>query len=212
MQHSLAVTGYKWGIFAVLGYGPTMWRLIWFPMLRDEALCDSILAKVPEVWAVIEGTELPPALPQPDKRCPKCSYRRTCLGESLQFNVPDEDRDIPADDSLVELANDYVVARKAAEEAAEVVDVIAGQIKERIGDKPGALVPAAGVGFSFKTGKPPMRWDGKAIEGVLAFTEKGMPKETPEDPWFTVLRTCIDAVKGCKRPGTPSRPFKYFEL
>lgn len=211
MQHSLAVTGYKWGVFAVLGYGPMLWRVIWFPMLRDDNLCDAILNRVPDVWTMIEGGALPPALPQPDKRCPKCEWRRTCLGSQLALNVPDEDKDVPTDDSLAELAADYLAARRASDEAGEIVETIVGQIKEKIGDAPGALVPAAGIGFSFKTGKPPMRWDGKAVEGVLAFTEKGLPKES-DDPWFKVLRTLIDAVKGCKRPGTPSRPFKFFEL
>jgi predicted phage-related endonuclease len=218
MQHSLAVTGYKWGVFAVLGYGPMLWRVIWFPMLRDDNLCDAILNRVPDVWTMVEGGELPPALPQPDKRCPKCEWRRTCLGAQLALNVPDEDKDVPTDDSLAELATDYMVARKTSDEAAELVDTIATQIKERIGDRPGVLVPAAGVGFSYKKAAPPMRWDGKGIEGVLGLVEREMPAtvealdEAKKNPWFNVFDKLVLAVKGCKRPGTPSRPFKPFEL
>jgi predicted phage-related endonuclease len=43
MQHSLAVRNWEWGIFAVLGFGPTMWRLKLFPMFRDEKLIQAIL-------------------------------------------------------------------------------------------------------------------------------------------------------------------------
>lgn len=212
MQHSLAVTGYQWGIFAVLGYGPMLWKLLWFPMRRDDALCQSILKRVPKVWAIIENGSLPDPLPQPDKRCSKCEYRKTCMGARLQINIADEDKDIPADDSLAELANDYIVARQASEEAAEVVEVIAGEIKERIGTNLGALVPAAGVGFSYKTGKPPMRWDSKAIDGVVGMVEKELAGAEGDSPWLAALRNFVNAVRGCRRPGTPSRPFKFFEL
>jgi predicted phage-related endonuclease len=221
MQHSLAVTGYKWGVFAVLGYGPALWRIIWFPMLRDEKLCESILNRVPAVWAIIEAAdgELPPILRQPDKRCPKCEYRRTCLGTLLVPNVPDEDKDIPQDDSLAELAIDYLAARRASEEAGELVDTIADQIKEKIGEAIGALVPAAGVGFSYKAGKAPMRLDGDALKGVLGSVEKDLPKEgTPDyekaiqDPWAKSLITLVKVVKSCWRAGKPSRPFRVFEL
>ena len=63
-----------------------------------------------------------------------------------------------------------------------------------------------------------MRWDGKGIEGVLGLVEREMPAtvealdEAKKNPWFNVFDKLVLAVKGCKRPGTPSRPFKPFEL
>jgi YqaJ-like viral recombinase domain len=215
MQHSLAVTGYKWGIFAVLGYGPALWRVIWFPMLRDEALCERILQAVGETWNIIEGDNLPAALPQPDKRCRNCQWRRSCLGSALVMAVPDEDKDIPQDDSLAELATDYATARTAAEEANGLVEMLAEKIKERIGDKIGAIVPAAGVGFGYKTGKGAMRWDGKAIDAVVGLTEKSIKAVDPNEkanPWFVALEKFAAAIRGCRRASAPSRPFRFFEL
>lgn len=148
MQHSLAVTGYKWGIFAVLGVGPTLWRLIWFPMLRDDVLCKRILERVGEVWNFVENGPFPPPLPQPDKRCAKCEWRKTCLGSA--FTAPPEDGgNYVEDDSLAEIGADYIRAREAAIEANETWEVVKGALKERLGDRQHAAIPSLGARIRF---------------------------------------------------------------
>ena len=149
MQHSLAVTGYKWGIFAVLGYGPTLWRLLWFPMLRDEKLCQAIIARVPEVWKMVEFGPFPDALPQPDKRCSKCEWRRTCLGSAFTA-APEDDGVYAEDDSLSEIVADYLSAKAAAAETDEVLEIVKGQLKTRLGDRQHVAIPSLNARIRFK--------------------------------------------------------------
>jgi predicted phage-related endonuclease len=141
MQHSLAVKNWHWGIFAVLGYGPALWRLMLFPMFRDEALVETILNRVEEVWGVIENGPYPDALPQPDKRCKSCQFRKTCLGSS--FMAPAEDGgDYVEDESLGEIVGHFLAAKREADEFGKIKDTIAGQLKKLLGDRQHVLVSA----------------------------------------------------------------------
>ena len=114
LQHTMAVTGYKWGVFAILD--TTSFKLLWFPMLRNDALCAEILARTDAAWDLVMDTSLPlpEALPEGDKRCAKCLHRRTCRGDAYleKFAGADFSTDYveTSDPEIVELAKDLASA------------------------------------------------------------------------------------------------------
>lgn len=206
MQQSLAVTNYEWGAFAVHGFGARLWRTIWFPVLRDEALIQEILLRGELFWANHIATgELPAPLENPDKRCKGCQWRKTCMGDRVLAIEP-EDKDIPEDESLALLANDYRDMRVIVEKDKEALDAIAEQIKMHIGNANGAIVPSAGIGFRFKHSKAAVKWDSKALDATLSVLRKKFP---PENLLFGSI---VTEIANCKRLGTAPRPFVPFEL
>jgi predicted phage-related endonuclease len=153
VQHGLAVKGWDWGIFAVLGFGAQLWRLSWFPVLADKRLGDRILERTEEIWAMVEDrAEIPPPLPQPDplSRCQNCQFRKSCLGSAFVPALP-KDGDYIMREDLTETAREYrqqaviaTTAEKRKKELAKVLmkDIVAGgrflvsPVELEAGDKP----------------------------------------------------------------------------
>jgi predicted phage-related endonuclease len=209
IQHAMAVTGYKWGIFAVLE--PTWFQFMWFPVLRHESLCAEILKRVETSWGLVEDTTLPlpDALPAGDKRCRNCLYRKSCRGQEYleQFAGSDfkhEDYTEITDDDFQELVYDYIAANDAADRAAEVKSAIQERIKEELTKRSvsQAIVPGV-LKFNWKEQKGRSTWDGKAIEGEI----NGLRKSADQQLVQIALR-----IENCKKVSAPSRPFKTFNV
>lgn len=178
LQHTMAVTGYKWGIFAILD--TTSFKLLWFPMLRNEALCAELLARTEEAWDVVMDTTrpLPEPLAEGDKRCGKCMHRRTCRGEAYleKFAGADFSSDYveTSDLEIIELANDLITAEEAADQAGEVVKTIKDRIKLRMSaDNTTKLKVPDVIRFCISSSAGRKTWDGKAIDGEINAFKKG---------------------------------------
>lgn len=188
MQHALAVTGYQWGIFAILcTSGPDEWELLWFGVYRDEKFIAEIIARAQDTWKMVEDFTLP--LPEKldikDKRCGACIKRKTCRGDELvKLTVNDGNEEDDAkvtltydiDDSLAEIVNDRNTAKFAVEQAEVVLEAIDAQLKKKIGDRQGVEVPSAGVRILFKQQKDAEAVDTKAVKSELPLITSAIGK------------------------------------
>lgn len=169
VNHGLTVTGYKWGVFAVLD--PSNGDFATFPYVFKPNLSAEQIKRAETFWANLQFGLIPDPKVN-DKRCKNCIYRRSCpRSAALLAEAGSEfsETDYQVDDSseLVELLADYRDASEVADQKAATVDVIKLRIKEAMGAREKVEVPSAGVRISYKTGKPPMRWDSKALEGTV---------------------------------------------
>lgn len=81
VQHSLLVTGHKWGAFAVLW--PDGWKMKHFDVERDESTIGIIEQAGDKFWSLITSNSMPDPLPdKDDQRCRVCAYRSDCRGEA----------------------------------------------------------------------------------------------------------------------------------
>ena len=141
IQHSLAVTGHKWGSLAILC--PDLWELKHFDVQRDEELIRIILAEGEKFWNLIEQNKLPEPLPDPeDQRCKVCSWRLTCRGSAM-----DEDEYarvmemkagkeplIPIEDpEVAQMIADYDLLNGESKDIDSKLDIIKERINEKLG-------------------------------------------------------------------------------
>lgn len=186
LQHGLGVTGYKWGVFAVLE--PGAGDFVAFPMIRKENLIAEIVRRAESFWAWKDAGTQPSPLAKPDSRCKNCIFRKTCpLNELIAAGIPHDDGEYQADDSLAELGADLRDAEEMLEEKQTLVEAIKEKLKEELGDRQRVSIPAIGFRVRYAWSKPSERWDTKGLEA-----------EHPE------------LKEKYKKLGKPSRAF-YFE-
>jgi len=204
VNHGLAVTGYKWGVFAVLD--PSNGDFATFPYIFKPNLALEQTRRAEQFWMDLQDGRMPEPKVN-DKRCKNCIYRRSCpRSAALLAEAGEEfsDAEYVVDDSpeLVELLDDYRDAAEIAEQKASTVDEIKKRIKEVMGDREKVEVPSAAARISFKTGKPPMRWDSKALEGTVKDLKRF---ELPEgvfcddcfEPALVIVDNLPDGEKAC---------------
>lgn len=166
MQHSLAITGHTWGSIGLLCVEP--WEFAWFDVERDEALIYKYLADLDELWGFVQNGPFPEALPPTDKRCQTCPWRRTCQGELLAQSIPQKGEgraeQLEPDASLLPLATELKERQELLDEATELCDETKGQLREKIGEKPGATFPGGRVILSRFAST---RWDTKALGELI---------------------------------------------
>lgn len=218
VNHGLAVTGYKWGVFAVLE--PTWGQFATFPFVFKASLGAEQVRRTELFWDAVESGEMP-AVKVNDKRCKTCLWRRTCPRSKELMAEADKEfaaEGYVADDSLAELVTDYQAAREIAEQKQATVDEIKAQLQGAMGDRTKVEVPSAGARISWNPTKPPMRWDSKALEGtvkdlgrydipdgaacedcgtaaVLLISTGGLTEEFPIKPHFVCEPCGFKAVK-----------------
>lgn len=170
MAHSLAITGGSWGSFGVLC--PEPWEFLWFDVERDQTLIDKYLADLDEFWGIAQNGPFPEALPATDKRCQTCPWRRTCQGELLAQAIPQNGErragELEPDASILPLATELRDRQELMEEAGELVEETKEQIREKLGDKPGATFPGGRVLLSRFAST---RWDTEALTALIADPE-----------------------------------------
>ena len=174
LQHTLAVTGYQWGMFAFL---ERHWfRFQWFAVQRNEELCQLLLDTCETKWPTLSdpAAPLPDALPSGDKRCKSCLYRKSCRGEAYLAEHADgdlaTDYQLVSDPEIVELATDFRDAREQAEQAETVVEEIKKRLKAWMREHQIVKLNADNVlkfCNSFSPGRRTM--DSKALEGELKY-------------------------------------------
>lgn len=170
VNHGLAVTGYQWGVFAVLE--PSGGNFAAFPYVFRPNLAAEQIKRAEAFWATLEAGVMPEVKVN-DQRCRTCLWRRSCP-RSKQL-LAERDKEFTAEGyvednspELVTLLADYKEASEIADQKAETVDNIKAQIKTAVGERQRVEVASAGARISFAPTKPPMRWDSKALEGTVA--------------------------------------------
>lgn len=163
LQHALFVTGYRWGSYAVLH--PDSWQLVHFDVERDDKLIATIADAGARFWRQVEHGPMPDPLPEIDKRCAGCPWRRQCRGEALlaAAKIPKDDlrARIERDETLAPLLSDYWEAREIFEGAEATLELIKDAIRDRLGKVTAAECEGSRVYFRDQTS---MRWDGKALD------------------------------------------------
>jgi predicted phage-related endonuclease len=231
LQHAMAVTGYKWGVFAILD--TTSFDLLWFPMLRNDRLCTELLERTEMTWDLVQDTTqpLPAPLETGDKRCNHCLHRRTCRGEAyLEQHVGADfssDYVETNDPELVELANDLIAAEEQQDQASAVVTAIKERVKEcmKAAGATKLKVPDV-IRFCVSSSAGRRGWDGPALDGEINSLNKGElhedvlqqihAKVAPEqfDVADQVISLLLPAVAGrfanCKKFGKPSTSFRTY--
>lgn len=225
LQHAMAVTGYKWGVFAVME--PNSFELRWFPMLRDDALCADLLARTEAAWDLVmdESLPLPARLADGDKRCNKCLHRRTCRGDQYLEKFADADFStdyIDVEDAEMRaLASDYLLADEEYSRAKELKDAIATVMKTKMqADKLAKIRVPDVIRFCLSTSTGSKRWDGKAIEGEINALLKGAVPEMEDVAAEEIdanrglivllLKGVADRLKACQKIGAPSTTLRTY--
>jgi predicted phage-related endonuclease len=171
MQHSLMVSGNKWGSYGILCLDP--WEFHHFDVDRDEALIQTLYNKELAFWTMVENGPAPEKLEPADKRCAGCVFRRSCQGDSLaQSLAPAEKGDQPLvenDDSIFPLLRERVELTSIKSEAEEALDEINSKVKEVIGNRYGVKCPG------FRAIKPTwteQSWDTRALNAIYEVAQK----------------------------------------
>lgn len=195
MQHSLAVTNYTWGAFAVMN--ASSWDMLTFEVTRNEDLIGVIIAQEHEFWRMV-GSGLPPQQLEKsnDRRCANCSWRKTCRGQVVI--IPERDSEYVEDDSLAELATDYKDALQLVENYESLADDIKKRMQEAVGERTGVIIPSAGYRIRWKQQNGRQTWDSKALQSLVDGYKRIGGTEVAEQ------------IERCRKQGNATRPW-YFE-
>lgn len=181
VQHALFVTGYSWGAYAILH--PDSWQLLRFDVERDETLVGTIAEAGERFWRMVQHGPMPEPLPEIDRRCKTCPWRRSCRGEALlaAAHIPPEDskRKLDTDSAFDELLGDYREAERMADEAEATVEAIKDEIRRRLGEREGVQCENGRVYYRPQIS---MRVDTKALESNYPDLAKQLKRPTKSRP------------------------------
>ncbi len=137
LHHGIYVCGLTWGSFAIMNRESG--ELIWFDVEADKEIGAAIDAAGAEFWilSVVGGAE-PDRLDPEDKRCNRCSWRRTCQGQAL--SRIDNDKPMVEDESLRPLLMEYLEHKGVAETADDLLTEAKEALGAAIGDRPAVKV------------------------------------------------------------------------
>ena len=180
LQHGMAVTGLKWGSFALLE--PTSWTLLWFDEPRDEGLIGKIEMAARLFWPTVDD-EPPPRLDPNSVQCGRCKYRTSCQGEKLESLAMSKDDEMdwgpaPFREDMGALLAEYFELSDIAREAGDLLEAHKDLIRDAMGKEERANAPGAKI---YYTESRPSRWDTKALEaaGLAAkYKKQGAPQRT----------------------------------
>ena len=150
LNHNMYVTGLRWGAFAVMSRDTG--ELVYFDVERDDALCATIAEAGERVWRMVQHGPMPEPLPEIDRRCKTCPWRRQCRGEALlaaagPLGREDAGATLDADEGLAPLLVDYREAERMADAANETLDLVKQSIRTYLADRTGAICSEGKVIF-----------------------------------------------------------------
>lgn len=172
----------------------------------NKDIHEAILRKGPEFWDTLgDEARAPERLEPDDKRCQKCRWRVTCQGNAL-IHVGQES-ELPVDEAMRPLLSEYDERLALWEEADELLDETADEMKDLIGDRPGVAVP----------------WPGRKKPRNIFYREQDGPtllKKEELMKQYEVMRlkliqieesaTLIPEAKSFQYKGKKSRPFRPY--
>ena len=146
MQHYLMTTNRKWGSYAILW--ADNWEFIHFDIEANKELQHWIIEAGESFWRMVANGPAPERLEVKDKRCTNCEFRNTCQGEKLMELAEVESENIPLDESLDSLMNQYLVLKELQLEATELFNGKKKQVEDALGDR--VLVDCTGFRLFYK--------------------------------------------------------------
>jgi putative phage-type endonuclease len=164
-QHGLAVTGWQWGMFAVLE--PYTFQFLCFEFKRNEQLIAVIEHVEAEFWQMVKAGQIPAALPDfNDQRCSKCVYRRGCRNAEALPKVKQRKPQYLTDDSsdLVALVGNIKLLDASIDNLQAQKDQEREKLRLYMGDRERVLCPEQGVKISFAMKSGAYRWDTRALD------------------------------------------------
>jgi predicted phage-related endonuclease len=234
IQHALAVTGYKWGVMAILD--TSTFELTCFPMVRNEKLISLILERGEKFWALVENGPKPdaPDFPHGDRRCLSCPFRKTCRGEQYLFALAGEkpDTGYVSDDSFAELGSDLRDVRQQLATLEQTEENIIALVQKSMAEKEISKleIPSIGARVRWAEQKGRMMWDSKGLEAEgatigrkIEFADwvESLPYQKQIElasEGGLLAAFCKEHPKSAhlsekyKRPTAPVRPFHFVTL
>jgi putative phage-type endonuclease len=176
MQWALAVTGHRWGAFAILWADG--WELLPFDVAANPELAQALEAAVDAFWQLVlvardqmargetvDALRLPDRLTMGDKRCASCLWRRTCWGEKIleALRLQADDKAVALDPApdLAELVTDLLDAKRLLAEHEALIETIGTQLRDRLGTR--EAVEVLGHRVYYRLSKPSVGLDMDAI-------------------------------------------------
>lgn len=138
MQHNMEVWGLDWGMFFI--FNADLWDWVPFEVKKDEKLLEMVIEKEDAFWKLVIDKTMPEQLEVGDKRCKKCTYRLTCLGQLSEldeaFDVEDDEiPDLSDNEDFCKAVEDYVSADEIYKEAKVLKKDAGTRLKDIIGKK-----------------------------------------------------------------------------
>jgi putative phage-type endonuclease len=168
IQHGLAVTGWKWGAFAVLE--PYSFRFLQFKSKRDEKLIAVILRVEDEFWKRVKAGDIPDKLEDfNDARCHKCGYRLSCRNAEALPKEKKRKRIYEPDYSpeLDIVVGNIKMLDASIEEAEAQKRIERQKAVILMGDREAVLVPSQGKKLLNSQRSGRLMWDGKALDAEM---------------------------------------------
>lgn len=164
-QHGLAVTGWSWGMFAVLE--PYTFQMLIFEFKRNDQLIEIVMYQEGLFWADVRAGRIPAALEDfSDQRCEKCVYRRGCRNAEALPKEKVRKHEYPVDDSedLDALVSNIKLLDASIEDAKARKEQESEKLREYMGDAERVTCPTQGVKISFAWKNGALRYDTRALD------------------------------------------------
>lgn len=161
LQWAMAVTGYKWGAFAVLN--PSSFELLTFEQERNERLIGIIEQAVDKFWSDVQQG----ILPEPGEQLDGCLYRHPGKEEPKHPRSETEIASLDAEDDseqFVERCRDYLDAKKEADRADELLTMAQSALHDMLGERQRVVVPSLRAKISYIQQANSMVWDTKYLD------------------------------------------------
>lgn len=166
VQHGLAVTGWKWGYFAVLE--PYTFGFLHFRYERNEKLINEVILPFEDsFWKRVRAGDIPDRLPDfNDSRCEKCVYRRGCRNaEALPAKKAVKKAYEPVHDEVFDiLVGNIKLLDARVKDAEAALQLEREKLRVAMGERTAILVPSQGKKVSFDWQNGSSRWDTRALD------------------------------------------------
>lgn len=121
-QHYCAVWDVKMVLFAI--FNTELWELLTFEVNRDDELINGLIEKEEAFWKMVTEGPAPEPLPEGDKRCKKCTRRKTCGRDEIieEANFSEDELDVSNNAEFKEAIEEYLNAKEVKEEAELIIE------------------------------------------------------------------------------------------
>lgn len=163
LQYNMAVSGRKWGAFAI--YCPDLDELMHWDVEADKDLGEALLEKADDFYCFnIEVGVIPDPLPLDSKPCTGCPWFGTCREGIANQPMPDGEISRP---DLADWAAKFAEVKGMGKEAEGAAEALKEEFIAAVKEKPGDYV-CGRYKLSFK------------IAEQKRFSSEGLKKENPE--------------------------------
>jgi putative phage-type endonuclease len=210
MQHNLAVTGYKWGSFAL--FNADAWELIHFDVERDLDLIDALIVKEEQFWRQhVEKRIPPPEVPNttPELVAQLAKAEEAAGGGELILR---------SDAEWCETARMYLEAKDLGETSANLLASAKEKLQALMGEKGAVEGGGLRVYWSEQGGRK--SFDRKTLEATKPLDAIAVAAHINGFAMLTTLQEkLLDGLKNCRvafakfeKQGEPFDVFKAYQV